>query len=601
MRLLVRAVLWLLTHTFYRLRRYGLENVPATGPALLVSNHVTYLDWLFIVAAQPRHVHFVIFAGWTRQPLLGWLLNKAGVIPIDHRGGGRAIIKSLRAAGEYLKQGKLVCIFAEGRFTRTGFLLPFKRGFEQIVKYAPAPIVPVFLDQAWGSILSYYDGKLIWKRPRRLPYTVGVAFGEPLPAETSVFEVRQALQLLSAKALAARKNELPTPIQQFLKNVRRRPFKPCLLATREGERTLSYLSTFIEAHRSARRLREAHGDGSIAVNDAENPRAAAITNIALAMCRQPAVNARLSPPPPEFNQIPRASLPGAMTFGERVRALLALFRSPRGCGDELATIIFHDDAQAPDKPLGVKLTWANIAANCESLRTTIGPEASDRLLGVLPLADSFGYTITLWLPLVAGASVAFVRRESPEQLIGDAAAACRRLRCTVAPIPASLLKPMLENWTPADAASLRTLVCAGGPLDSALAERCQKEWGIVPLEGYGRHELGPAAIVSVPDRALDGFTQHGSKPGAVGHPLPGVAVRIVDRQTKAPLPPGEAGRLWAFGANVSPGYWRRPDLDAQRFADGWFDTGDEAMIDEDGFVSITRRAKDASPRGSEEG
>src|SRR5262245_37264782 len=170
--LLVRIPLWILCHTVYRLRSFGRENIPAKGAALLVCNHVSYFDWLFILAGQKRHIHFVIFAGWTKVWGLRHLLRWAGVIPIDKSAGPRAIVKSLQTAGESLKRGELVCIFAEGRFTRTGFLLPFHRGFEQIVKYYPAPIIPICLEHVWGSIFSYWGGKLVWKWPQEIPYPV---------------------------------------------------------------------------------------------------------------------------------------------------------------------------------------------------------------------------------------------------------------------------------------------------------------------------------------------------------------------------------------------------------------------------------------------
>src|SRR5262245_27231216 len=81
--LLVRIPLWILCHTIYRLRTFGREHVPRTGPALLVCNHVSYLDFLFILAGQKRHVHFVIFAGWTKVWGVRHILRWAGVIPID--------------------------------------------------------------------------------------------------------------------------------------------------------------------------------------------------------------------------------------------------------------------------------------------------------------------------------------------------------------------------------------------------------------------------------------------------------------------------------------------------------------------------------------
>src|SRR5262249_39217596 len=127
--LLVRIPVWFLSHTIYRMRVFGAKHVPRRGPALLVCNHVSYLDFIFLLAAQRRFIHFVIFAGWTRMLFLRHLLRWAGVIPIDASSGPRAIVKSLRTAGDALNRGGGVAIFPEGRFTRPGLLLPIPRSF----------------------------------------------------------------------------------------------------------------------------------------------------------------------------------------------------------------------------------------------------------------------------------------------------------------------------------------------------------------------------------------------------------------------------------------------------------------------------------------
>mgnify|MGYP003395247033 CR=1 FL=1 len=125
----VRIPLWVLMHTVYRVRSHGMENIPETGAALLVCNHVSYLDPLIILAGQKRRVRFLMWAPYTKLPLLRWIVWLARVIPIQGNTGPRAIIQALRMASEALAEGEGVCIFAEGGVTRTGFLLPFQRGF----------------------------------------------------------------------------------------------------------------------------------------------------------------------------------------------------------------------------------------------------------------------------------------------------------------------------------------------------------------------------------------------------------------------------------------------------------------------------------------
>ncbi len=185
---LVRFRLWLLTHTIYRIRIDGQEHVPFRGPALLVCNHLSHVD-----GAAGRRVRPAVHP----LPGLQAVLRALGVpsaAEADERDSGRgrprgARRRSRRRARE-LQNGHVVCIFAEGAISRTGNLLPFKRGFERIVDGLDVPIVPVYLDRVWGSIFSFKGGRFFWKWPARFPYPVTVAFGAPLPSSTTAAEAR---------------------------------------------------------------------------------------------------------------------------------------------------------------------------------------------------------------------------------------------------------------------------------------------------------------------------------------------------------------------------------------------------------------------------
>src|SRR2546430_8681512 len=104
------------------------------------------------------------------------------VIPISSELRPREMIQSLREASEAIKSGEVVCIFAEGQITRIGQMLPFRRGFERIMKDVEAPIIPVALDGVWGSIFSFEKKRFLWKLPRRIPYPVTISFGKAMPA-----------------------------------------------------------------------------------------------------------------------------------------------------------------------------------------------------------------------------------------------------------------------------------------------------------------------------------------------------------------------------------------------------------------------------------
>jgi acyl-[acyl-carrier-protein]-phospholipid O-acyltransferase/long-chain-fatty-acid--[acyl-carrier-protein] ligase len=136
-------------------------------------------------------------------------------------------------------------------------------------------------------------------------------------------------------------------------------------------------------------------------------------------------------------------------------------------------------------------------------------------------------------------------------------------------------------------------------LPERLAVAFEEQFGIRPLEGYGCTECAPAVAVNTPDFRSAGFRQVGGKRGKIGHPMPGVCVRIVDPETYKPVPTGEPGLLLVRGPNIMKGYLGRPEKTAEVLRDGWYVTGDIAAMDEDGFLQITDRLSRFSKIGGE--
>ncbi len=167
--LLLHRFTRMLAPILYRVRCDGTARIPDHGPAVLVCNHVSYIDWLIIAAASRRPVHFVMHAGIYRNPLLGWVLRLAGAIPIE---SGRRNPATLRRAFEeisrVLRAGGLVCIFPEGRLTRTGRIHRFRPGIEKIIRKDPVPVVPLALRGLWGSFFSHKGGAAMRRWPRTL-------------------------------------------------------------------------------------------------------------------------------------------------------------------------------------------------------------------------------------------------------------------------------------------------------------------------------------------------------------------------------------------------------------------------------------------------
>ena len=171
---LARLSVRFLIAILYRVRVVGAEYVPARGGALLVSNHVSFMDGFLVGwAARHRHTRFMIWRPYYEHPLLRSFFRALYTIPVDIT-GPRAMLAAIAAARKELEAGHVVCIFAEGSVTRTGNLLPFKRGMEKIIAGLDIPVIPVHLDGVWGSIFSFAGGKFFGKIPRSWPFRVTV-------------------------------------------------------------------------------------------------------------------------------------------------------------------------------------------------------------------------------------------------------------------------------------------------------------------------------------------------------------------------------------------------------------------------------------------
>jgi len=136
-------------------------------------------------------------------------------------------------------------------------------------------------------------------------------------------------------------------------------------------------------------------------------------------------------------------------------------------------------------------------------------------------------------------------------------------------------------------------------LKGKVADAFQEKFGVRPMEGYGATELSPVITLSLPDVEVGGVRQYGAKEGSVGHPIPGVAIRVVDPESGVPVKQGEAGLMLVRGPNVMLGYLGQPGKTAEVVRDGWYVTGDIGIMDDDGFIRITDRMSRFSKIGGE--
>jgi acyl-[acyl-carrier-protein]-phospholipid O-acyltransferase/long-chain-fatty-acid--[acyl-carrier-protein] ligase len=223
-------------------------------------------------------------------------------------------------------------------------------------------------------------------------------------------------------------------------------------------------------------------------------------------------------------------------------------------------------------------------------------EASDRIMGVLPLFHSFGFAVTLWLPLMEGLGAVYHPNPMDAKTIGETV---RRYKATLLISTPTFYASYIRRCSAEEFASLRYAIAGAEKLRLQIAKAFKDKYGLELLEGYGCTELSPVVSVNLPD-VIDGKEhQVGNKPGTVGHPIPSVVVKVVEPDTGLPLPTGREGMLLVKGPNRMLGYLGQPELTEQVMRDGWYVTGDIASVDEDGFIRITDRLSRFSKIGGE--
>jgi acyl-[acyl-carrier-protein]-phospholipid O-acyltransferase/long-chain-fatty-acid--[acyl-carrier-protein] ligase len=622
---LVRLVMRVAIHTLFRIRVEGRERVPRQGGALLVSNHVSFADGILIAAAINRNVRFMIWKPYYDHPMMNWFFRQIRAISVGTN-GPRDMVAALAQAREELKRGRLVCIFAEGAITRTGSLQPFKRGMEKIAHGAGVPVIPTHLDRLWGSVFSFAGGKFFAKWPLRIAQPVTVSFGEPMAAGANAQEVRQAVTELAAEAACLRKERGDTLGERFIRSARRN------------------WNRFAIADSSGREL--THGRalaGSLLVSDWARRNSAsgetigvllppsaggALANIGLTLAGRVPVNLNFTAGKDAMASaieqckirtvitsklfLAKAKIEATegMVYLEDVLARVGRFAKAWAgvrariapvsvllAGqepDSLATVLFSSGSTST--PKGVMLSHYNVISNIEAMLQVFDLNESDRIVGVLPFFHSFGFTVTLWLPALAGCGAIYHNNPMDAKIIGEM---IERYRGTMLLSTPTFAAGYARKCTREQFATLRYVLVGAEKLRDSAAKAFEDAFGLKMLEGYGCTEMAPVVAVNTSGYEAGRESQSGAKAGTVGRPLPGVAVRIVDPETLTLLPMGREGLVLVKGPNRMLGYLGQPEKTAEALRDGWYNTGDIGALDEDGFLKITDRLARFSKIGGE--
>ena len=627
---LIRFVLWIATHSLFRIRVVGQENVPFRGPALLVANHTSHVDGLLIGASVQRVIRFMVWRPIFERKGLRWFFRLVSAIPVGTR-SPREVVEAIRRAKQELASGEMVCIFAEGSITRTGNLLPFKSGLERIVAGMDVPIIPVHLDRLWGSIFSFERGKFFWKLPKRIPYPVTVRFGRPLASTATAQSVRQAILELGSEAVEARKSRQDTLAARLVRSARTNWGK-FAMADSTG-RELSYGRTLIgsllvaEWVRKNRREEEMLGvllpasvagavtnagvtvAGRVPVNLNFTAGAEAMAAVS-AQCKiRTVITSRAFLAKAKIDEMEGAvyveeilgGASGSAKAAAWIRArlmptclLMRRYATRMQTPDSLATVVFSSGSTGV--PKGVMLSHYNLISDIDAMLQVFSLGSEDRIVGVLPFFHSFGFTVTIWLPLLAGCGAVYQPNPLDAKATGTMVGKHKGTFLLSTP---TFCGNYLRKCSREEFASLRFVLVGAEKLREQTAREFREKFGLGLLEGYGCTEMSPVVSVNTPDFHEGSEKQVGSKPGTAGHPLPGVAVKVVDAQTGTPQPPNTEGLLLAKGPNRMLGYLHNPDLTNSVLRGGWYVTGDIAAVDDEGFIRITDRLSRFSKIGGE--
>ena len=268
-------------------------------------------------------------------------------------------------------------------------------------------------------------------------------------------------------------------------------------------------------------------------------------------------------------------------------------------GDSLgaiATVIFTSGSTGD--PKGVLLSHGNVLSNIHQFKTQVELGADENILGVLPFFHSFGFTVTVWGVLSLGFAGTYHFSPLDARVIGNL---CQEHKATILLITPTFLQGYLKRCDREQFATMRLPILGAEKLKPEVAQQIRDVLGIEPLEGYGCTELSPVVSVNCPNalKTRDGRTVPGNRPGTVGMPLPGTAIKTIDPETLADLPRGTEGMIQVKGPQVMVGYLNKPEATAKVVRDGWYNTGDLGFLDADGFLSITGRLSRFSKIGGE--
>ncbi len=636
--LLLRTLGLILSHTLYRIRIDGIDRYPDSGPVLLVANHISFLDFIFILCLKPRRVTFMVDETFYRFPGLHLFFRWSKALEVPRRMNREKMNRLIAQTHAILNRGGAVCVFPEGAISPNGITHAFRSGLLRLMPSPEIPVVPVRLGLHWGSLLTIYNGRLRFIAPRLLPIPGTIIVGEPIPPGWNGFRIWQRIQELGAEAEMKPVRGEKTIHYRYLRRSLQHPFESTFKDADSPKDVSNFamLAQSIIISRKLRRILAERGDDGrfVGVLLPNKTVSAAVLLGVMFADRTPAilnytagdavmqsmyeraglktvVTSRLflsrlkKPERPEMFFL--EDLPKLVTKGDKLRTAAAIVLLPHQLLIRLVSPRYGTDLMHPAAllfssgstglPKGILLSHHNITANIWSFwRQLNWLYGTERILGNLPLFHAFGLMVGLCFPGVTGTKVTLVANPL------DGNGVCKAVRddkVTMLISTPTFLHTYMRCCKPGDFDSLRMMVTGAEKLQKRLADAFRELTGLSIIEGYGCTEMSPIVSLNLPKDFLAVGREAGPE-GSIGVAMPGIAARIVDVDTGELLDAGREGLLQLKSASVMLGYLDDPEATAAAMTpDGWYNTNDVASMDRDGYIRITGRLARFSKIGGE--
>ena len=633
----------------YRLNVCDADNLPKEGAVLMLGNHVSYLDALVVYCTSKRPVRFIADIKTLPQKnrLAKFVLDKLNTIKF-HPEDRKSVVHMVLEAQAALKNGDVVCIFPEGGLTRNGQVRAFKSGYLTLLRRSPeVPILPFAITGFYGSKFAYAKFKGF---NRKAPYRPGIIYGKPFYVEEertqghSDAHISQKLlhivQELYVDMIDYHKHPenvwLYTPARGAIRGLRIAQNK--LRQKRHfGDATGKELSprmVLISILALRRALHRVLGKEKYIGVLLPTSIAGVVVNAAIAFDRRVPINLnytftnevnnhcidkvgikKILASSQLLKKLPKIKLNAeivsmedlAKTEVKSIDKFIAVFQSflptfilERALSltkeklSDINTIIFTSGSTG--MPKGAVLSNLNVSANAQSFAQSAMPKPHLSLYGVLPFFHSFGYTVTVWLPLYHPYQCYYHYNPLDFKGVGEVAF---KFKPTLMVATPTFMKTYAKRCPKEHFDSVYFPIVGAEKCPKDLYKNWKEKFGHGFNEGFGATELSPVLSHNIPESdAPDSITPY-HKDFSVGMPGPGFVVKIVDMETGEELPPNTPGMMLVKGNSAIDGYYKDPERSRAIFKDGWYVTGDVAYMDEDNFIFITGREARISKIGGE--